>query len=86
MTCQVAIEISCNHLWVQDSLNKHSMCGDLAFVHTNDKTHLTNSVQSQDTLNLLFFGIKDLYWFFAFPYNIEYSLLATKREQKQKER
>ena len=51
MTCQVAIEISCNHLWVQDSLNKHSMW-DLAFVHTNDKTHLTNSVQSQDTLNL----------------------------------
>ena len=25
MTCQVAIETPPNHLWAQDSLNKHSM-------------------------------------------------------------
>lgn len=48
-------------------------------------THLTNSVQSHDPLNFLFFGIKDLYSFFAFPYKSECVLLATKNTKTERE-
>lgn len=83
MTRQVSIEILCNHLYMDAKIFLINIDGGPSMRQHN--THLTNSVQSHDPLNFLFFGIKDLYSFFAFPYKSECVLLATKKTKTERE-